>query len=321
MTVKDKINMLIENINKELNKDRNCNTTRRANMASNITDRLSIKLWYAKTLLKLCDDYKIKHLSQIEFIENTLNQAIIQFNRKYNYTRNKDYDYPKQEHIQFAIYDIKFKRLWINNYDEMIIFLNDYIKIRNWKEEKSKETILKEKWLELCRLWIPGFFPTPDEIILKMIEYLPNNKDIEILEPSAGKWDIIDILIQEWYKNIDCIEYNYSLRDYLKEKWYNVIWENILKYKWKEYDAIVMNPPFEKQVDIDHILYCFDNLLKEWWILISIMSEWPFFRQDNKSKSFIEFINNCWYDIKLNQVFKNWDVKTGVFTRMIIVNK
>ncbi len=73
------------------------------------------------------------------------------------------------------------------------------------------------------------------------------------------------------------IEINPSLREILEMKGYNVVASDFLDYGG-EYDVIVMNPPFEKLQDIDHVRHAFD-LLTEGGRLVAVMSESPFFRR------------------------------------------
>jgi len=95
-----------------------------------------------------------------------------------------------------------------------------------------------------------NFYPTPENLIEKMIEGFDNVKTI--LEPSAGKGDIIDYFPKsdKWkYErnlDIDCIEINPILQTILKDKKYRVVYDDFLKYKsYKRYDLIIMNPPFD----------------------------------------------------------------------------
>lgn len=110
------------------------------------------------------------------------------------------------------------------------------------------------------------FFPTPISLLEKieldfadMWEKLP--REIFILEPSAGKGDIV-----EWFKkrasdnyywrqgnknlyfsraDIDCIEIEPELRSMLKGKSYHLVHDDFLTYNsMKRYDLIFMNPPF-----------------------------------------------------------------------------
>lgn len=102
---------------------------------------------------------------------------------------------------------------------------------------------------------IKGFYPTPDNIINKMISGLDFNYIHSILEPSAGKGNIIDRLKEiekpKYYNSnrynfdIDCIEIDENLRHILKDKGYRLVYNDFLTYNtMKEYDLIIMNPEF-----------------------------------------------------------------------------
>jgi hypothetical protein len=77
-----------------------------------------------------------------------------------------------------------------------------------------------------------------------------------VLEPSAGKGDILDRLKKEHDKakylscsnkelDIDCVELDGNLQNLLKGKEYRVVHDDFLTYRTiKKYDLIIMNPPF-----------------------------------------------------------------------------
>ena len=101
----------------------------------------------------------------------------------------------------------------------------------------------------------PDFYPTPEKLINKMLDGLEWKMIHTILEPSAGKGNIIEALREKqkfnnkWYTtiklDIDCIESDENLRAVLKEKNIRVVHDDFLTYDtMKEYDLIIMNPPF-----------------------------------------------------------------------------
>lgn len=77
-----------------------------------------------------------------------------------------------------------------------------------------------------------------------------------VLEPSAGKGDIVEAITkklechqQRYYSNnkydIDAIELDNNLQYILKGKKLRLVHDNFLTYNtYKKYDAIIMNPPF-----------------------------------------------------------------------------
>ncbi len=98
------------------------------------------------------------------------------------------------------------------------------------------------------------FYPTPDSLLDKITEQV-QWKDINtVLEPSAGKGNIVEYAKKKLsscgrYKefDIDCIELDSDLQQTLKGKELRVVHDDFLTFKtFKHYDLIVMNPPFSQ---------------------------------------------------------------------------
>lgn len=104
---------------------------------------------------------------------------------------------------------------------------------------------------------LKNFYPTPENLIKKMTEKIVRISNISILEPSAGRGDIVDYIEKNRYKivgyydheekiDIDCIEKNENLQKILTGKNFRLIADDFLKFDTcKSYDLIIMNPPFE----------------------------------------------------------------------------
>lgn len=100
------------------------------------------------------------------------------------------------------------------------------------------------------------FYPTPQNLIDKMFCDIDFSMSKSILEPSAGKGNIVEALKEKeekhkYYGNskyqfdIDCIEIDQNLQHVLKGKNFRVVYNDFLTYNtMKEYDLIIMNPPF-----------------------------------------------------------------------------
>lgn len=110
-----------------------------------------------------------------------------------------------------------------------------------------------------------NFYPTPNEVISKMVEGI-NFEFARVLEPSAGKGNILDYILENKYKytrrdikdQLFTIEKNKELQFILKEKGYKVIADDFLEYNSDYlFDVIVMNPPFNNGAK---------HLLKAWEI-------------------------------------------------------
>lgn len=112
------------------------------------------------------------------------------------------------------------------------------------------------------------FFPTPDNVIAKMIGGL-KLESMLILEPSAGKGNILDFIVKIisenhplWdmcniTQNLFCLEKNPDLQNVLRGKGYNVIDSDFLTHvSERAYDIILMNPPYSNAVK--HFLQAFE---------------------------------------------------------------
>lgn len=104
------------------------------------------------------------------------------------------------------------------------------------------------------------FFPTPSALIGRMLARVDWKNVKTILEPSAGKGNIIECVkayaksgrtvkghyySRDLNLDIDCIELDPNLRYILTGKGFRVVHDDFLTYTTrKRYDLIIMNPPF-----------------------------------------------------------------------------
>lgn len=94
-----------------------------------------------------------------------------------------------------------------------------------------------------------SFYPTPKSLINKMISKIKEEPQ-NILEPSAGKGDIVEGIIDSYkfrHRGISAIEIDHDLRATLRGKGIKVIDSNFLTYAGPDkFDLIIANPPFEE---------------------------------------------------------------------------
>lgn len=104
------------------------------------------------------------------------------------------------------------------------------------------------------------FYPTPKKLINKMLEAIDFKTVSNILEPSAGKGDIVEgiknkiksiksnnYFAREANWDIDCIEIDEDLRHILTGKGLRIIHDDFLTYNgFKKYDLIIANFPFSQ---------------------------------------------------------------------------
>lgn len=105
-------------------------------------------------------------------------------------------------------------------------------------------------------MFTENFFPTPLSVIEKMMDGEPI-RGKHILEPSAGKGDIVDYLLNHEAASIMAVEPHTDLRAILATKCQLIGLDflQIESHQVSHIDLIVMNPPFE--VDAEHIAHAF----------------------------------------------------------------
>jgi cyclopropane fatty-acyl-phospholipid synthase-like methyltransferase len=147
-----------------------------------------------------------------------------------------------------------------------------------------------------------------------------------VLEPSAGKGDIVDAICKHYPREtiaLDVLEINHTLCGILGTKGYNVHRFDFLEWKGTKYDRIVMNPPFENLQDIEHVRHAYD-LLKPGGRLVSVMSTGPFHRSDRKATEFrtwLDGLSNYSVDDLPSDAFKDSFRSTGVSTKLVVIHK
>ena len=143
-----------------------------------------------------------------------------------------------------------------------------------------------------------GYFPTPPELVNRMIELAELERSHLILEPSAGQGHIADMICSSVglhaHEIMVCeiLPENISIlreKEYVVEELEFFALADECQSNKLDIDRILMNPPFEKQADIDHVTKAFE-LLAEGGILVAIMSNGVTFRNNKKTVAFRENI-------------------------------
>lgn len=175
-----------------------------------------------------------------------------------------------------------------------------------------------------------GFYPTPDkaaDTALSCVNLLqPIDKPrLRILEPSAGTGNLarrcmrtVDELVAnysnpdhyraEYLKQyrfdnaVDCIEIQPHLAMQLEaERIYSRVTcaDFLTVTPDPVYDHVIMNPPFDRERDIDHVMHAL-KFLKDDGCLVAIMSAGTEFRETRKSIAFRDLMtkmNAAWLDL------------------------
>jgi phospholipid N-methyltransferase len=160
-------------------------------------------------------------------------------------------------------------------------------------EQKSPKILRWTK--EALLMSIPGFFPTPLPVAEQLVTLACIEPGHRILEPSAGSGNLIDAILQSSGNvQLSYCEMNCFLLDLLREKYDGKDFVHFAGRDFTEldpahsglqFDRIVMNPPFERGQDIDHIFHAY-RMLAPKGILTAIVSAGVFHRKDKKTLGF-----------------------------------
>ena len=150
---------------------------------------------------------------------------------------------------------------------------------------------------------IPGFYPIPERLAREMVRSANLFDGCSVLEPSAGAGGIADQIREAGHEPL-CIEIAGSLVPILREKGYTVVHMDFLHYEEQTFDRIILNPPFERGQDIDHVQHAY-KLLNPGGRIVAIMSAGTFYRSDNKTSVF-----RSWFS---HRGVSNTDLPAGTF--------
>ncbi len=118
---------------------------------------------------------------------------------------------------------------------------------------------------------VPNFFPTPRRLVQQMIERAAVQDCHRILEPSAGKGDILKAIPCQ---DVTAIEMNFKLAEHLRRTFprVDVRCSDFLELAPDPtFDRVLMNPPFERGIDEDHLTHAI-KFLKPGGRLVAIVS-------------------------------------------------
>lgn len=235
----------------------------------------------------------------------------------------KGFDDYLRKQIEEDAKDVRrLEKLGIESTEELRAYLREYLPFREEIKFNSEKDILRKKERELLGAKIEGYFPTPKTLVERMLEEADIQDNMKVLEPSAGKGNIADMIRDEYpTADLSVVEQYSTLRDILELKKHKLAGNDFLKYNEKQ-DRIVMNPPFENLQDIDHVRHAYD-LLNPGGKLVSIMSESPFFRSDKKAQEFRDWMEvvNGTSEKNPEGSFKTSERPTGVATRLVVIEK
>lgn len=140
-----------------------------------------------------------------------------------------------------------------------------------------------------CKKSELGYFPTPKNIVRRLIELADVMPHMSILEPSAGQGAIAQELAKI-AADVCCYEIDGGNVVVLLKKEITSATRDFLSVEPSPtFDRVVMNPPFTKQMDILHVLHAY-KFLKPGGRLVSVMASGVEFRSNKLTTDFRQFI-------------------------------
>ena len=174
-----------------------------------------------------------------------------------------------------------------------------------------------------------GHFPTPEAAAERLIGsaslYRPEDEPaLSVLEPSAGAGNLARRAAEQGAV-VDCIEIQPHLAASLRQSaLYRRVTEadflTLTPDRSALYDRVIMNPPFDRERDIDHVMHALE-FLKPGGLLTTIMSAGTEFRETKKSRAFrdrMASLNARWRDLPARSFS---DVGTNINTVIVTVRK
>lgn len=176
------------------------------------------------------------------------------------------------------------------------------------------------------------FFWTPpivaEELAAAVARAFPDQllRDLDVLEPNAGLGHLAGVLVTELACYLDVCENHPPFVTALQNQGYNVVAEDFLRFNpfelWDDfagYDAIVMNPPFNKGQYVDHVQHAY-TMLKNGGFLAAIVPPSYTFSTRGADARFRE-----WLDEVEGTLFCEWPAgtfdKTNIVTHQIHISK
>ncbi|WP_434430331.1 methyltransferase domain-containing protein [Aeromonas veronii] len=223
----------------------------------------------------------------------------------------------------------RLERMGITNQTELRAALRELVRLQKGLDKRApqsdplaeKTRNLKLRLLNNRNAFI-DFFPTPEEHAADLVARAGIEPGMKVLEPSAGHGMLADAA-RAAGASVDAVELASDLRDILQTKGYPLVGADFMATEAKgDYDAVIMNPPFSNDMDIDHVRHAYDHL-KPGGRLVAIVSAMAGERSNRKNKAFSEWLESLGaeQDMMPEGAFKDSLNPTSVRTKIITIEK
>lgn len=216
----------------------------------------------------------------------------------------------------------RLQKLGITDDNSLRMALAEYLHFREGRKAvdpvKEAERALVGKKVGI------DFFPTPKALAATMAEMAGIKPGMTVLEPSAGNGHLADAA-RDAGADVDTIEMSDTLRNVLTAKKHTIVAHDFEAHtSTKQYDAVLMNPPFSDRKDALHIMRAWD-MVKPGGKLVAIAGEGVFFGSDKKAVAFREWLDEHGAEVEKlpDNTFMGASqiVQTGANARLINLTK
>lgn len=182
----------------------------------------------------------------------------------------------EQYKVRLARYN-RIKRLGLNEAHMLRAALRELVNVRleavlDPEIKRSRE--LKELDRKFINSKIDGFFPTPEKLAAHVVEIAEIKPGHKVGEFSAGLGHLATAIIDECPEvDSHLVEINPSLAEALRLKGFEKVdCSDFLELTpTGDFDRVVINPPFENNQDIKHVMHAWE-FLKPGGCLVAIMA-------------------------------------------------
>lgn len=143
------------------------------------------------------------------------------------------------------------------------------------------------------------FYQSPPAVVERLVQLAELESGLVCLEPSAGPGAIATELLRIC-GNVVCYEINHEASMVLKDRlagrgdWAVNTFDFLQASPTPEFDRVVMNPPFTRGQDMDHVRHA-AAFVKPGGLLVSVMSPGRMSSQDKRAVAFREWLDQHEY--------------------------
>ncbi|MFF1684636.1 class I SAM-dependent methyltransferase [Streptomyces sp. NPDC058254] len=167
-----------------------------------------------------------------------------------------------------------------------------------------------------------GYFPTPAPVVEQLIDLADLKPGMQVLEPSAGRGAIAGP-IAALDCHVDCIELQRDNALAISDAGIGrdlAVADFLTVEPGPDYDRVVMNPPFARQADIQHVSHAY-QFVKPGGRLVAVMSNGVTFRNTTPYRAFRALLEATGGEVHALPADAFKESGTGVNTVIAVIPK